>query len=474
MPTFRRARAAATGLTDVHGRVIEPVQCGTATSLAPTMQSPSTVRFAAGGPVWAPGFRHLSTAFAPIEFRFKEAPEDFRVTELPLFEPAGEGTHLFFELEKRGLSTRAAIRRIAAATGRRESDVGYAGRKDAQAVTRQTLSVEHVEPDALRALALPRIKIGRIARHPSKLRVGQLAGNRFELLLRGISRAGHERLLEVLALLETTGVPNYYGAQRFGRAGLTHHLGLLLLRHEHAAYVLALASPEHAPDTPASRELAAAIGSGTRSAHRGLARLARHLDPDLAVIARQLARRPGDMASAVRAVLPRTRQLHISALQSLVFNRVLAHRLAEASEAGGGEGAPGIGRVVPGDVALIAESGAVFSVTDTEDPVELEARAARFEISPTGPIPGARMAAATGWTAAVESAALLPEGLQLEDFGRIGPRVNQGGARRPLRARIRDLSAAWEDDVTTLAFTLPKGAFATVVLEELRKERRPE
>lgn len=434
------------------------------------MELPDTtpVRFASGGPIWAPGYRHVSANFAPVEFRFKEEPEDFRVTELPLFEPAGEGTHLWFEVEKRGISTRDAIRQIAAATGRRESDVGYAGRKDARAVTRQTLSIEHFDPDALRALALPRITIGRIARHPAKLRVGQLAGNRFELALRGISRSGHERLLEVLALLEATGVPNYYGAQRFGHSGLTHRLGLLLVRHEHAAYVAALAGPEHTPDTPATRELRAAIESGERGAQRALARLARDLGPDLAAIARQLARRPGDMASAVRAVVPRTRQLHVSALQSLVFNRVLAHRVAEGADAGG----PGIGRVAGGDVAIVESTGAVFLVTETDDPAELAARAGRFEISPTGPIPGARMAAPAGRTAAVEAAALVPEDLSLEAFGRIGPRVNQGGARRPLRTRISGLAATWKDEVTTLAFTLPKGAFATVVLEELRKEHR--
>ena len=42
-------------------------------------------------------------------------PEDFRVDEIPLYEPCGEGDHVYFRLWKRGLDTFEAIRRVARA-----------------------------------------------------------------------------------------------------------------------------------------------------------------------------------------------------------------------------------------------------------------------------------------------------------------------------------------------------------------------
>ena len=75
----------------------------------------------------------------------KLQPADFFVDEVPLYEPSGEGTHFYFRIEKTGLPTMQAIREIARALGRQPRELGYAGLKDADAVTRQSLSIEHIE-----------------------------------------------------------------------------------------------------------------------------------------------------------------------------------------------------------------------------------------------------------------------------------------------------------------------------------------
>ncbi|NIP77777.1 MAG: tRNA pseudouridine(13) synthase TruD, partial [Gemmatimonadetes bacterium] len=48
--------------------------------------------------------------------------------------------------------------------------VGYAGMKDARAVARQWMSVEHVDAERALALEIPRIRVLRAVRHPRKLR----------------------------------------------------------------------------------------------------------------------------------------------------------------------------------------------------------------------------------------------------------------------------------------------------------------
>lgn len=143
----------------------------------------------------------------------KAAPEHFRVTELPGARPAGDGEHLFLKLRKTGLTTVAVAEWLATAFGVPTVAVGYAGMKDKRAVTEQWFSV-HTPAAAAALPARPEVTLLESARHRRKLRRGDLAGNRFELRLTDVrGDAWESRLAEV----REHGVPNYFGAQRFGR-----------------------------------------------------------------------------------------------------------------------------------------------------------------------------------------------------------------------------------------------------------------
>ena len=102
----------------------------------------------------------------------------------------------------------------------------------------------------------------------------------------------------------------------------------------------------------------------------------------------------------------------------------------------------------------------------------LAARVRDFELSPSGPIFGARTLRAEGAAGELEDALLAAAGLTREDFGSIGFGVNQNGARRPLRVPVAELEVERDEGLTRLAFSLPRGAYATTLLEELRKEHR--
>src|SRR5262247_2707914 len=106
----------------------------------------------------------------PVRGEIKANPEDFVVEEVPIYSPSGVGTHTIFLLEKRGIATFEAIRRIARALGRRDEDFGYAGLKDARAVTRQLVSIEHEPPARVLALELPDLRIPWAELHGNKLR----------------------------------------------------------------------------------------------------------------------------------------------------------------------------------------------------------------------------------------------------------------------------------------------------------------
>jgi tRNA pseudouridine13 synthase len=150
--------------------------------------------------------------------RARLVPEDFAVEEIPLYAPAGEGSHTFVWIEKRLRTTEEASRDLARAAGVAPRDVGYAGRKDRFAVARQTLSVPGLDPERALGLALPGVRVLAAARHPHKLRTAQLRGNRFVLRLRELD-AGVAALEAALAELVREGLPNRFGEQRWGRDG---------------------------------------------------------------------------------------------------------------------------------------------------------------------------------------------------------------------------------------------------------------
>lgn len=150
----------------------------------------------------------------------RRAPEDFQVDEELGFEPAGEGEHVFLLIRKRNENTDWVARQLGRLAGVRPADVGYAGLKDRQAVITQWFSVHlagRPEPD-WSELEGDNIRLLAVRRHPRKLRKGALRGNRFVLVIRDLQgdRAGLEERLHRIA---REGVPNYFGAQRFGIGG---------------------------------------------------------------------------------------------------------------------------------------------------------------------------------------------------------------------------------------------------------------
>ena len=152
--------------------------------------------------------------------RIRVSAEDFFVEELPAFEASGAGEHLLLTIEKRGMNTAFAAKRIAAWAGVDESAIGQAGMKDRHAVTRQRFTVwlpKKVAPD-FDALQSDDLRVLDHAWHARKLPRGALAGNRFVLVLREVE--GQRDAIDArLQAIATQGVPNYFGEQRFGRGG---------------------------------------------------------------------------------------------------------------------------------------------------------------------------------------------------------------------------------------------------------------
>jgi tRNA pseudouridine13 synthase len=156
--------------------------------------------------------------------RIKSSPEDFVVEEIPAYEPSGAGDHVYIRFTKRDMTTDAAIRAIARALGASDRDAGAAGMKDKLAVTTQTISLlapRGERPEALaeraRSLSIQNVTIHDVSRHTNKLKPGHLEGNRFRIVVRGVDPARVADVTSALERIAREGLPNHFGAQRFGR-----------------------------------------------------------------------------------------------------------------------------------------------------------------------------------------------------------------------------------------------------------------
>jgi tRNA pseudouridine13 synthase len=152
---------------------------------------------------------------------FRAEPEDFQVDEDLGFVPAGEGEHLYVHIRKRGQNTIWVAKQLARFCGVAPMDMGYCGLKDRHAVTTQWFSVYLPKAPLLdwSAFAVEGSEVLAVSRHLRKLKPGAHRANRFAIRLRDFS--GDAAGGELAARLEAvaTGVPNYFGEQRFGIGG---------------------------------------------------------------------------------------------------------------------------------------------------------------------------------------------------------------------------------------------------------------
>ncbi len=397
---------------------------------------------------------YLTNDLPGVGGSIKDRPEDFRVEELPLYEPDGEGTHLYFRVTKRGLSTPEAVRLIARYLGVRPGDIGYAGNKDARAVTTQMMSVEHVTPEKLTGLEDDRMHIEPLRAHSNKLRPGHLAGNRFTIRIRGVEASAEPDARKVLDVLAARGVPNYFGPQRFGARGDTGKLGEALIHNDLEKFIsllLGSASDHDGPDVRLARE---AFDAGDYE--QAMRRWPRSFHEERRALSAFIRR--AKPAAAVGALDKRRKRLFISAFQSEIFNAVLARRLDS------------LDRVFDGDLAMKHDNGAVFRV---EDAAAEQPRADRFEISPTGPVPGSRCEPAQGPGGEIERAVLAERGIADGELPKKVGSLRLSGTRRALRFALVEpgLSAGADEygGYLEVRFTAESGCYATCALREMMK-----
>ena len=402
---------------------------------------------------------YLTDRSVKISGEFKTVPEDFLVEEIPLYKPCGSGEHLYLLVEKTGLSTDQLINKISRQLGIRARDIGFAGKKDRVGFTRQWLSLGKLQKEKVANIDITNVKILANEYHRNKLRRGHLKGNRFFIVLRNVDQEALQKSKNILEKLIKTGIPNYFGPQRFGAKGDNPTVGWALLVEDWPlVFKLILGNPQKNLDSPKFFQARTYFEEGDYQQ-------ALFLWPDDQFFAKAVLRsliKSGNNFQKAGKLLPRPQlNFYLNSLQSKWFNESLAQRLTK------------IDRIWEGDLAYLHRNGAVFQVMDTEAE---QIRVDKFEISPSGPMWGSKMIRPEEKELRLENTVMEQNKIGLQKLQSLFEKWRIKGERRTYRIKLENSKISQQGNNLHLNFDLPSGSYGTVVIRELLKDnfREPE
>ncbi len=345
-----------------------------------------------------------------IDVYFSKNSRDFVVDEVPVYDPSGEGEHLMLKIRKKDITTWDMIQKISEILGCKVRDIGYAGLKDKDGLTTQYITIYKKYENKLSDLNDEKIKILQKNIHKNKLRIGHLKGNNFFIRLKKVNSIDAQKIEEGLKSIQDMGMPNYFGYQRFGRDGNNYEIGRDIL-----------------------------LGK-TRERNK------------------------------------KKRNFFISAFQSHLFNLWLSKRVEisklfnsfdmkeleklfeyKKSEIEKIKNQKNFFKILSGDMACHYPFGKVFECLDVE---EESRRFLKKEITITGLLPGYKTKMATDIAGVLE-----------KDFFDLEEKIvkNMQGSRKFAWIFPEILSQKYKKEEAWFEFSffLPKGSYATVLIEEL-------
>jgi tRNA pseudouridine13 synthase len=258
--------------------------------------------------------------------KIKQRPEDFVVREGYRFAPDAEGPVWVYRLDKQKVSTLQALERIAKQFAVRRRNLSICGLKDKQGRTEQLVGVLGGALGGSEVVQTGDLRLKLIGRTAQPLSSANISANRFEVTVRDLSIEEASRSAEAVAEVQRVGVVNYFDSQRFGF--LKHGQGFLarhLLRNDWEAALKAfLATPselDHSDDAKVKAFWRDHWGEWQlRAPHEAARRYA--------PVLRRLREDPRDFKGAFLHIDRRVRAMALFELQSFIWNEGVKRYLA--------------------------------------------------------------------------------------------------------------------------------------------------
>ncbi|XP_030869344.2 pseudouridylate synthase 7 homolog isoform X3 [Gorilla gorilla gorilla] len=147
--------------------------------------------------------------------------------------PKSRGSYCHFVLYKENKDTMDAINVLSKYLRVKPNIFSYMGTKDKRAITVQEIAVLKITAQRLAHLnkCLMNFKLGNFSYQKNPLKLGELQGNHFTVVLRNITGTDNQ-VQQAMNSLKEIGFINYYGMQRFGTTAVpTYQVGRAILQN---------------------------------------------------------------------------------------------------------------------------------------------------------------------------------------------------------------------------------------------------
>ncbi|MBW6469741.1 MAG: tRNA pseudouridine(13) synthase TruD [Methanosarcinaceae archaeon] len=421
------------------------------------------------------GIDIYTTTTEGIGGMLRQEIDDFIVTEITNREEGDSGKELILELTKRNWDMHHVIRDLSRKFGISQQRIGFAGTKDRRAVTTQKISINNMTPQAVDAIYLKDVELKVIGRSNRPVKLGDLTGNGFKIIVRDIELSEDElqRRLQKTTdeILETGGVPNFFGIQRFGAIRpITHLVGEAIVHGNIEEAALAYIARSFPDESEENRRVRDHVFK-TRDYAWGLEQYPLNLRYERSMM-HHLVTDPDDFVGAFGILAKSIRMMFVHAYQSYMFNQILCERVKE--------GLP-LSAAVEGDIVCFKNKDGLPDISRTEKVTLQKLNGInnlikRRRAFVTAPLIGYSTEWASGQQGEIEHRIFEKSGVPIEGFKVPAmPELASKGLRREMLLYAQPEYVASEDELnagktkTLLEFSLPKGSYATTLLREYMK-----
>ena len=417
----------------------------------------------------------IETFFTPcsgIGGKLRVKPEDFTVKEISNYPVEKEdGKFTIADVTATYWETNLLVRELSKKLKISRQRIGFAGTKDKRAKTTRLMSFYKVPVENIQNLKISDVEIKNVYRSDKPVKVGNLTGNKFEIIIRESEKINEEDVSQIFSKIkENNGFPNFFGIQRFGVIRpITHIVGKHMACGDfEKAAMTYVANPIKGEDEETyvlRQDL-----EKTRDFSKALKNYPNTLNYEKAIL-NKLVVNPEDFVGGLKELPKNLLTMFVYAYQSYLFNRIISMRLKN--------GLP-LNKTVVGDIILPFRKG-VFEEEfipvkkNNIDKVNLQISKGKAAVS--GVLFGSDSVFAEGEMGEIEHKIIESEKIDYRDF--IIPEIpfiSSSGTRRPILGFVQDFNfKIIDDDISPgekalfLNFQLHKGCYATSLLREFMK-----
>jgi len=419
------------------------------------------------------GIETFLTPFNGIGGKLRFIAEDFIVKEISNYPSENkDGKFTIADVTSKKWETNLLIREISKKLHISRQRIGFAGTKDKRAKTTQIMSFYKIPAEKISDIKIKDVEIKNIYNSEKPIKIGNLTGNRFEIIVRKINNKINLEGIKAISdvIIENNGFPNFYGIQRFGIIRpITHIVGKNIVKDNFEKAVMSyIANPKEGEDeeTYLLREKL----EKTRDFSWALKSYPNQLNYEKAIL-NKLVLNKKDFIGSLKELPKNLLIMFVYAYQSFLFNKILSKRIKMKIP---------INKAIIGDIILPIRKGYIdhnFIRTRKQNIDKINLQISKGKAVVSGVLFGSDSEFSEGEMGEIEHKIIESEKIDPRDFIIPDiPFISSKGSRHPLLASVNKLNYKLKNDELNknkkalfLNFELNKGCYATSLLREFMK-----